>query len=480
MSLVREAMSGRLIAKGPRTRVAWSAAALTSVLLLLLPLIFKLNGKPHANWEQFVGRFHVLALHVPIGLILLVPLLEIAGKSRPSLREAAAFVLALAFAACLGTLVLGYLLAYGSGEAGVTVTRHMWGGISLSMMLLLCLLTRPSWSAGAVPRVYPALLACALLTLVWTAHQGGSLTHGNNYLTEYMPVPMKNALAFGVVRAATPLSFYARHIDPIFDSNCVSCHGSGKTEGGLRLDSYELLMRGGKDGLVIVPGRPEKSLLLVRVTLPSGEKHFMPAEGRPPLRPEEIAWIRAWVQQGASPSATAMAGISVPEAAKGLPLQPVGDYSAMTAQIQEMQKGQGAKLIPVSSKPSDGLVLTTVDIGSSFGDAQLAQLLNFAPYIVEAELARTAVSDASFDMLSKFTHLRALHLEGTAITGAGLQKLTPLSQLNYLNLSGTKVTAAALAPLHSMKNLRHVYLFDTPAQPAPRPDTAQSVARSTP
>ena len=69
----------------------------------------------------------------PSGCIVLVPVLEIAGAFRPALREAAGFVLGLAFAACLGTLALGYLLAYGSGDTGTTVTRHMWGGIALAI-----------------------------------------------------------------------------------------------------------------------------------------------------------------------------------------------------------------------------------------------------------------------------------------------------------------------------------------------------------
>ena len=51
----------------------------------------------------------------------------------------------------------------------------------------------------------------------------------------------------------------------------------------------------------------------------------------------------------------------------------------------------------------------------------LPQFQKFAPYIVEAELGRTAVTDASFDTLAKFTHLRALHLEGTTVTGDGLE-----------------------------------------------------------
>jgi hypothetical protein len=185
------------------------------------------------------------------------------------------------------------------------------------------------------------------------------------------------------------------------------------------------------------------------------------------LKAEEITWLRAWIQQGASSSATALAGISIQEKKQELPPQPVGDYSALTAEISKLNESQGAKLISVSSKPSDGLILNTVDAASTFGDAQLAQFERFAPFIVEAELGRTAVTDASFDALSKFSHLRALHLEGTAITGAGLAKLAPLSQLSYLNLSGTKVTSALLAPLASMKNLRHIYLFNTPAEPMP-------------
>ena len=149
-------------------------------------------------------------------------------------------------------------------------------------------------------------------------------------------------------------------------------------------------------------------------------------------------------------------------------------------EIQQMQLAQGAKLIQVSSKPEDGLILFTVDAAGSFGDAQLAQFQKFAPYIVEAELGRTAVTDASFDTLKQFTHLRALHLEETHINGDGLAKLAPLSQLTYLNLSGTQVTNESVRPLSSMKNLRHLYLYNTPAQPVANPQPAQPIARSTP
>jgi uncharacterized membrane protein len=461
----RHALSNALI-QSNATRNAWISALIFSLALIALPWLVKLDGHPHADWQQFLGRFHPLVVHLPIGLLVLLPLLEVAGAFRPALREAAVFVLWLAFAACLLALALGFFLAYGSGEAGQLVTRHLAGGIALTIVVLLCILARPAWSSSRVSYVYPGLIVCMLLALIWTADQGGSLTHGSNYLTQYMPANLKRVVPF-TAKAPSANSFYAQQINPILDSNCVSCHGQSKTSGGLRLDSYDALMKGGKDGPVIVAGQPDKSLLLIRVTLPPNDKEFMPAEGKPPLHAEEIAYLRAWIQQGASPTAATLTGIATHEREPDLPLQPVGDYTALMPEIQKIQQTQGAKLIAVSAKPADGLTLYTVDAASTFDDAQLAQFQKFAPYIVEAELARTAVTDASFDTLKQFTHLRALHLEETHITGSGLAKLAPLSQLTYLNLSGTQVTATSTAPLSAMKSLRHIYLYNTPAQPAP-------------
>jgi mono/diheme cytochrome c family protein len=439
-------------------KLVWVASFLTSIALLLLPFVFKLDGKTHADWQQFLGRFHPTVVHLPIGLILLVPLLELAGKYRPALLEAAMFILSLSVLSCLLALTLGYLLAYGSGDAGAGVARHMWGAIALTIGVLGCALLRSA--SGGLRDFYPYLLVCVLALLAWTAHQGGSLTHGNKYLTEYLPAPLKR-LSMGTVQAsAFPDSFYTRHIHPIFDANCVVCHGAQKVKGGLRLDTYDRAMRGGEDGAVIIPGKPERSILWQRITLPPDQKKFMPSEGKPPLKPEQIAWIRAWILQGASPELKSLPGIYVREE-ETLPQVP--DYSGKMTEIAETARSAGVTLVPVSRNLGDGLILNTVDAGQKFGDAQLAGLVRFAPYIVEAELGRTSVTDGCFPTLAKFTHLRALHLEETAVTGAGLSSLTQLSQLSYLNLSGTQVTGAAIAPLNTMKNLRHLYLYNTPA-----------------
>ena len=459
-----------------RTRIPrseWISVLCASILLVALPFAFHLDGHAHADWLQFIGRLHPALLHLPIGLIVLLPVLEIAGAKQAALREAAGFVLRAALALALPTFVLGYMLAYGAGDTGAIVTRHMWGAVALCICLMLCLLARPAWERER-GFAYPALLSATLVALLWTGHQGGTITHGSDYLTRFMPPPLRGLFPSSGPEGANLDSFYTRHIDSVFEAKCVACHGGGTEKAGLRLDTYNNLMHGGKDGAVVVPGKPEASMLLLRVTLSPGDTHFMPAEGRTPLTSDEISSIRAWIRSGATATAKSVPGVSVTEERADPAPQPVGDYSQFMPEILHMQQAQGAKLVPVSAKASDGLILRTVDIAPSFGDAQLAEFKKFGPYIVEAELGRTAVTDACFDTLRTFTHLRTLHLEGTSVTGRDLAKLSSLTQLSYLNLSGTKVSAQSVAPLRSMPALHHLYLFNTPAEPE---DTN---ARSTP
>ncbi len=435
--------------------------------LLLLPWVWRLDGRPHADWQQFLGRFHPAVVHLPIAILLLVPVFEIAGWIRPSLKEAAVVLLALALPAALAAMTLGYLLAHGSGTSGAGVHSHMWSGIWLTVGVIACLVVRPVWDKGGLPWSYPFLLLCVVVLTAWTGHQGGSLTYGKNYLTEYAPGVVKRMEGRKEVATTPPGgSFYTAHLYPVFEGNCLSCHGERIVKGGLRLDTYDALMKGGIHGAVVVAGKPEASELVRRITLPAKDPHAMPANGKPALKAEEIAWIKAWIADGASETAATVAGVTLPAAAQDKPLPQVGDYRKLSGEIERIAKGQGVQIVQVSRNPGDGLVLNTVDAGAGYGDQQLAQLGVIAPFIVEADLGRSGVTDAGFESLAKFQNLRALHLEDTAVTGKELGRLQGLSELTYLNLSGTKVTPAAMTTVYSMKHLQHVYVFNTPAQPA--------------
>ncbi len=165
---------GRVLPKSKATRIAWGASILLSAALVLLPWLVRLDGNPHADWEQFLGRFHPLVVHLPIGLLVLVPVLEVAGRLRPALARSGGI--------CAGaglcelparTHARSFCSPMAAATAGPGVTRHMAGGIALTIGVLACLLARPMWPEGSVFYLYPALLACMLPLLVWTAHQGG-------------------------------------------------------------------------------------------------------------------------------------------------------------------------------------------------------------------------------------------------------------------------------------------------------------------
>lgn len=58
---------------------------------------------------------------------------------------------------------------------------------------------------------------------------------------------------------------YAKDVRPLFEASCFRCHGQERPKAGLRLDSLQGVLKGSKDGKVIVPGKSEESQLVVAV-----------------------------------------------------------------------------------------------------------------------------------------------------------------------------------------------------------------------
>ncbi|MES2738448.1 MAG: DUF1553 domain-containing protein [Verrucomicrobiota bacterium] len=93
------------------------------------------------------------------------------------------------------------------------------------------------------------------------------------------------------------VNFY-KEVMPILEANCFSCHQGSKTKGDLKLDSLAEALKGGEsDGPAIVPGKPEKSSLIARIST-TDEDYIMPPKGHP-LKAEQIAVIQRWISEGA-------------------------------------------------------------------------------------------------------------------------------------------------------------------------------------
>ena len=117
------------------------------------------------------------------------------------------------------------------------------------------------------------------------------------------------SLAMSVVssaaRAAEPatpspekLKFFETSIRPLFVEHCSECHGAKKQWGSLRLDSRESILKGGDSGAVIVPGKPEESLLIQAVSQ-TDDNLRMPPQPKARLTARQVADLTRWVKEGA-------------------------------------------------------------------------------------------------------------------------------------------------------------------------------------
>jgi mono/diheme cytochrome c family protein len=112
--------------------------------------------------------------------------------------------------------------------------------------------------------------------------------------------PLLCLLLPAVLHAAPPanpqaVEFFEKHVRPVLVSKCQSCHGPKRQQSGLRLDSRAALLQGSDNGAVLVPGEPDKSLLVKAIRYDGDVQ--MPPKGKLPA--EAVAHLTTWVRMGA-------------------------------------------------------------------------------------------------------------------------------------------------------------------------------------
>jgi Planctomycete cytochrome C len=447
---------------------------LALALILLLSALFAFlppDGLERATWAQFIGRFHLLTVHFPIALILIVPVLEWAGRKPhfPHLRSSVDFVFALAMLSSLAAAFLGWCLARSGGYSGRLVTQHMWGGVSVAAACWLCWMLRGYFHSPRFDLIYTLALLATIGIVSWTGYRGGQLSQGENHLTEHMPGVLRKLIGLSGAAAlprSNPAFFYGAHVEPIFVNHCYSCHGPDKQKGRLRLDSYDLLMRGGKDGVVVKAGNVKGSELFRRVTLSPSDDDAMPPQGKRPLAPNEIKLLELWIAAGASSTLAAnaikgaptdeapvVAEVTFPETDPAAVAQSRAPLAPQVAQVRQRYPD----LLDYESRGSANLVIDASALGAKFGDDDLAALKPLSEQIVTADFSGTAITDRSAPLLAAMKHARVLRFSNTKITDATVSALGGLDRLESLDLYGTEVTPACLKVVESLPKLRHLY-----------------------
>jgi mono/diheme cytochrome c family protein/uncharacterized membrane protein len=475
----------------PSTALALAVAIPAIVILATLPFLQVGDGTGIPKLFLFLGRFHPTLLHLPVALLLVALLLELIRLPRLR-RVAPSFpgsvldsALWLAALSGLAAALAGWLLAHEGGYDAALLDRHLWSGVATGIGAFACVLLRSLAKVRPDRAVLRGLATAVVVgtcgTMLVAAHAGGSLTHGEGFLTEHAPTPIRLLVGLPVLRdrSQEPLTTIAERqaFDGvalrIFEDHCLDCHNEGKLKGDLRLDTYEGVMAGGKSGPVVIAGDPESSELLKRIHLPLDDKQHMPPKGKTPLTDDETAVLAWWIAAGA-PSDDTLRTLKAPAEVQVAFSRTLPERERRA--VEELQNRQAAEYeatltglrasIPGSLRPilpgERGLEFTGAIAGAAFGDAELQQLGSVGNDLFWLDLSRTGITDAGLAVLARMPNLERLDLRGTAVGDDGVRAVAGLKNLKTLNLYGTRVTDEGLKALEGLPSLRRLYVGATP------------------
>ncbi|MFT3932502.1 MAG: hypothetical protein QM726_02710 [Chitinophagaceae bacterium] len=438
------------------------------------------------NWLQFFGRFHPLLVHLPIGFLLFAALLSIiAVYKKTNFLSATINIALLAGAiAAVCTCISGLMLSSCGGYNAASLALHKWIGISVAIISFLIWLARRKNIGNKIMlklSVSDWMLLFCIVLLAIGAHFGGNLTHGEGYLSKYMPLGLKNL--FGIKKKAEEkkalpaldsVVVYRDIIQPMLDSKCISCHNPNKTNGDLDLTTIESIMKGGKSGNTIVAGNTEKSELFHRITLPVQSAKFMPADNFPALTPVEIHFMRWWIENGAVPKKN-ISALGVDDKTKFL----VAAYLGIDAESNKdivLPMATAADSATILQLNDMKLVLRPLTSSTNLLDASFVMLQNAPPEKILAVLQKLSgikaqvynldVSNCKLnnDMIKAiagFSRLNKIELQKNNLTDDAIAPLAALQQLTILNAGQNNLTDKSINTFKQMAALKKINLWQT-------------------
>ena len=425
-----------------------------------------------------IGHLHPVVVHLPIGFLALAILFELLSyfKKFEQLKIAIPITLLVGFITAVLSCIFGYLLSIGGEYEFSKINNHKIAGITLALAsgLLFISTTTVVKKLFSIPRViFSSLCVVVLLIMIYTGHQGGSLTHGSDYLSIKLidepirkkPISVAEALLFEEV------------VQPILIQRCGQCHREGKMKGQFSVQTLETLMKGGKTRAAIVAGSLNKSELFNRITLDPSNEKYMPADGKTPLTKAEIEIIQWWIEKGMATKGKKIAELKVsPEIQSKIALVlGIGNSIA----VSETAITENSKINPeipaisnttlIDSLRNKGINVRlmlhqpvmldiTIPPGMNASLNTIKPILqSIAKNVIWLNLSNNGLTDNDLDFLSGMTNLEKLRLEKNPITDKIAPQLSGLKHLEAVNLNETNVSEAGIEKLKQVPGIKRVY-----------------------
>lgn len=430
-----------------------------------------------SSFSLFIGRFHPVIVHLPIGFLLLAAVMEffnskVRGKN---MNSAILFSLKLGAASAVLAALMGWLLANEGGYNESHLFWHRWLGIGVAVLAIIAVIIKSD--TLAVPSgVFKLMLAGMVGLLMATGHLGGNMTHGASYLTEYFPFG-------GTEKAAVQKAFhnpdslivYRDLIQPMLEKRCYECHNEDKGNGGLQMHTTELLSKGGDGGPVLVSGKAIDSELFERITKDPISKKFMPTGGKTHLGYEEVKLIGWWINEGAAYDKS-VAEMKVPKDIKTIlensyKVSLVKKSYVETASVDPLPSESMESLTTLGftgaplASGNNFLDIRYNKLGATPNASDIEKLLTAKEQITWLNLANQNITDEMLSNIAQLSNLTRLQIQQNPITDVGITALEKLQNLETLNLYGTQVTDAALASIEKLPNLKKLFLWQTQVTP---------------
>jgi len=416
-----------------------------------------LDQEDPPRFIMFLGRFHPVLLHLPIGAFLITFFLDIMGRIRKDYPRTA-IVYGLGFSAFFAVIscILGYFLSLEEGYEGDVVTNHLWLGIATATLIFSLFILMNSKKEGLKVVVLPVFLL-TLIVMSLTGHYGSILTHGDKFLTEYMgPEPKLRTIV-----EVDSLRIYDDVVARILDDKCVQCHNATKKKSGLSLMSPEMILKGGDDGEIAMMNNANESPMYRSAFLPLSDDNHMPPEGKKQLTKNELWLIKYWIDHDMDFYSTVS---SLP---KNDSLQMLLKTYLVFEKIHipyasEAAVNQARKLgFRVRNLVTGEAGLSVKYLKPEFGKKELDGLLGLKHQIVELDLSNCDLNDDFTSSFKKFDHLEKLRLDNTLISDNSLANLTASKKLKTLNLYNTQISVAGLETLLISNVPDRIYTWNT-------------------